>query len=833
VIANPERGFYENFSGFDYLHPQDFDADYIEWLTDPEYDSWRFGGGYLELLRESGKDQVTMLDVNIYLNDYINSPELPQSFVTKISRALQVVREAGMKITMRMVYADEWTPMVVERNYLRHVEQIGAVVTENADIVHSLSAGVFGPWGEWHNDDDYVMVDNYSYLRAERPEYARGVPTTDIDSPEQGVRRYRLVKRLLDRTPDTVPILIRSVEFLMELQALAKKPPSGEAALTQAQLDRLGLHDDSFASFVLSYTRGGGWVEKFYPYWDGYKEYDQVKDVAAVAAQLKTSSGGDVLQSGETGWYPEDYDFFDPDDPLNNTRVLDAGGQLALSESASRKLTMINRSWNAYHIQFWKDSGLKASGNDPAESAYTRLDRKLGYRLRLDVAEFTTSAKTGDNFGISATIHNDGYAGIIRQRPVFVVFDNGVNRYNIELTGVDARTWRSGANSLDAALPLPENMAAGEYAVALWLPDYYENLRGMPEYSVRFANKGLWCGSKGYNYLGTIEYQGDGKSAVNPLSDEFIAELGIDPDHSGGGSSPTPDPTPVPEVGLAFSKVGTPTISGTAKVGSTLKVSSKGTWKPTTSSYAYQWLRGGVEIPGATASTYTLAPADANALIQAKVKASKPGYKDTWSNVSKATKKVALGALSTKTPKVMNTATGKEATKADPKYGQILQADPGVWGPAGVKFSYLWYRSGKAVADVTGDTYPLTASDIGKTIKVKVTGALDGYQSASKTSTASKKVVALSFTAATPVVSGTLQVGQTLTANLGTWSPLPDLPLSYQWYSSGKAIKGATGDTYTLTKSDKGKTIKVKVTGTKLGYTDKSVTSKDTKKVTA
>jgi hypothetical protein len=170
---------------------------------------------------------------------------------------------------------------------------------------------------------------------------------------------------------------------------------------------------------------------------------------------------------------------------------------------------MINRGWNIRHIQLWKSARLRASGSDPAESAYTRLDRKLGYRLRLDAAEFTSTAKRGDPFDIRAVIYNDGYAGIIRARPVFVVFDDGVNRYDIELTDVDVRTWRSGENRLDASVKLPADMEPGKYAVALWLPDYYENLRGWPEYSVRFANKGIWHESKGYNYLGTIEYQGN------------------------------------------------------------------------------------------------------------------------------------------------------------------------------------------------------------------------------------------------------------------------------------------------------------------------------------
>jgi hypothetical protein len=508
VIANPERGFFENFSGFDYLHPRDFDPDYAEWLADPEYDSWRFGGGYLNLLRALRKDGVTMLDANIYLNEYIDSPELPRSFLAELSRALRVVREARMKILLRMVYADDWTPMLVEENYLRHVEQIGELIAENADIVGSLAAGTLGPWGEWHSDDDYIMVDNRSYRREDRPEYAKGAPTTDIDSPEQGALRYRLVRQLLDHTPDTVPVLIRCVEFLMEIRALATNPPQGAAALTQTQLDRLGLHDDSFASYALSYTRGGGWVETFRPYWDD-REYDQVEDVAALAARLETSYGGDVMQCGETGWYPDDFSGFDQDDPLNDTRALDSGGRLALGEAAARKLTMINRSWNSRHIDLWKGARLRASGKDPAESAYARLDRKLGYRFRLHTAEFAGAARSGDAFKLRATLHNDGYAGIVGARPVFVVFDDGVKRYDLELTELDPRAWRSGEHSLDVSVALPTDMEPGSYAVALWLPDCHENLRGLPEYSVRFANQGVWSESKGYTRLGMMECQGN------------------------------------------------------------------------------------------------------------------------------------------------------------------------------------------------------------------------------------------------------------------------------------------------------------------------------------
>ena len=45
------------------------------------------------------------------------------------------------------------------------------------------------------------------------------------------------------------------------------------------------------------------------------------------------------------------------------------------------------------------------------------------------------------------------------------------------------------------------------------------------------------------------------------------------------------------------------------------------------------------------------------------------------------------------------------------------------------------------------------------------------------------------------------------------------MTLGYQWLRNGVAISGATGSTYKLTATDKGKRITVRVTGTKTGYT--------------
>jgi hypothetical protein len=73
-----------------------------------------------------------------------------------------------------------------------------------------------------------------------------------------------------------------------------------------------------------------------------------------------------------------------------------------------------------------------------------------------------------------------------------------------------------------------------------------------------------------------------------------------------------------------------------------------------------------------------------------------------------------------------------------------------------------------------------------------------------------------------PVISGTAQQGQTLTASTGTWSGSPT-SYAYQWRRCDTAgagcadVAGATVQTYTLVSGDVGSTIRVVVTATNGG----------------
>ncbi|MDF1487418.1 Ig-like domain repeat protein [Tessaracoccus caeni] len=124
-------------------------------------------------------------------------------------------------------------------------------------------------------------------------------------------------------------------------------------------------------------------------------------------------------------------------------------------------------------------------------------------------------------------------------------------------------------------------------------------------------------------------------------------------------AAPKPPVDPKPEVKNLTTK--TPKITGTAKVGKTLKVDSKSVaWTPAKVTLKYQWLRDGKSISGATKSSYKVTKSDAGKKLSVKVTGSKSGYK-TVSKTSK-TVSVAKVASSVKVSVPSLVAKGKQAT---------------------------------------------------------------------------------------------------------------------------------------------------------------------------
>ncbi|WP_370615801.1 hypothetical protein [Mumia sp. Pv 4-285] len=170
-----------------------------------------------------------------------------------------------------------------------------------------------------------------------------------------------------------------------------------------------------------------------------------------------------------------------------------------------------------------------------------------------------------------------------------------------------------------------------------------------------------------------------------------------------------------------------PTVSGTARTGSTLRA-NPGRWAPTGLHLRYQWRTNGSAIPGATSSALRVTNAYAGKRMSVTVTATKEGH--VPATRTSATTSPSIGVLSARVPKIAGKATN----------GTKLRVRTRSWGPGRVDLRFRWYRNGKKIPHATHKTYRLTRKDVGKRIRVKVTGKRVSYATTSRTSKKTAKV---------------------------------------------------------------------------------------------
>ena len=288
---------------------------------------------------------------------------------------------------------------------------------------------------------------------------------------------------------------------------------------------------------------------------------------------------------------------------------------------------------------------------------------------------------------------------------------------------------------------------------------------------------------------------------------------------------PAIEPTPMPANSTA---TGAPTITSVAQVGETLTAETTGIADADgldNASFAYQWLADDADISGATGKTYALTAADEGKTVKVQVSfTDDAGNEETLT--STATDAVAglPNSPAAGAPTITGTAQVGETLTAETT--GIADAD----GLDNASFAYQWLADDADISGATGKTYALTAADEGKTVKVQVSFTDDAGNEETLTSTATDAVAGLpnSPAAGAPTISGTAQVGETLTAEttgIADADGLDNASFAYQWLADDADISGATGKTYALTAADEGKTVKVQVSFTDDAGNEETLTS--------
>ncbi|WP_210648812.1 metallophosphoesterase [Nocardioides sp. SYSU D00065] len=189
-------------------------------------------------------------------------------------------------------------------------------------------------------------------------------------------------------------------------------------------------------------------------------------------------------------------------------------------------------------------------------------------------------------------------------------------------------------------------------------------------------------------------------------------------------ATPTP-PTPTTTTPAPGAVVpGTPTLSGRARVGGTLRV-DPGTWAPGTA-LAYTWFADGAPIAGQSGQTLDLRARHRGARISVTVTGTAAGLTASTASVTDD-RDVRRGRLEADRPRILGRAV----------VGQVLRARTGEW-TAGTRHRIVWLADGERVG--TGKRLAVRPALRGARITVRVTGHRTGYATTTRTSAPTRAV---------------------------------------------------------------------------------------------
>jgi hypothetical protein len=199
---------------------------------------------------------------------------------------------------------------------------------------------------------------------------------------------------------------------------------------------------------------------------------------------------------------------------------------------------------------------------------------------------------------------------------------------------------------------------------------------------------------------------------------------------------------------------------------------------------SYQWRRNGVDIAGATNSTYALNPT---------------AVADSGAQFTVFVSNAAGNVTSTAATLTVNPAPVPPSITTQPANMTVTEpaaANFSVVATGDAPLSYQWRRNGVDIAGATNSTYalnPTAVADSGAQFTVFVSNAAGNVTSTAATLTVNPAPVPPSITTQPANITVTAPAGATFSV-----AATGDAPLSYQWRRNGVDISGATNSSYTL-----------------------------------
>lgn len=448
---------------------------------------------------------LTLVQAYCYLSEYGDRP-IPQEKLDLLERSFDDLRRNGLKAVLRFAYEKsnrgvDYGPTL--EWILRHIEQLGPIIRDNADVIYVMQAGFVGAWGEWHSAT-HIKRDDHQALAA-------------------------IVKEVLDALPEDRMTQVRVPKYkrwvLSQPVFDAFDEVTQKTAHTTVPAARIGFHNDGF---LAGRSHGGTWPEKPHFGSPGNPEFDYM-----------TRESAYLPVDGELFWSDQGFD--GKAEAGKGVDGLNAAIHMRLHHYSSFSLAH-SYSWREgenYSIDRWLATPIPAErlreakmpisdgyfedgfGRPVKRTRFEYIQDHLGYRLELQKGRMPQRLSVGGDLTVGLELINRGFSTLHNPRPVYIVLVGQDGRV-IELAAKDAdpRRWQPFAPGDETYTPLrhhvsinarlPAAVTPGWYRVGLWMPDAHQRLRLDPRYAVRVANRDtVWRtdreGRYGVNLLGVME----------------------------------------------------------------------------------------------------------------------------------------------------------------------------------------------------------------------------------------------------------------------------------------------------------------------------------------
>lgn len=484
-FRNPERGFYADFEYYQSA-PNTLTTAQLQALI-----SSKAASGY----------KISLIHRSYFLPEFINTANLPSSFINTVNQDLSATRAAGLKMVLRFAYrtialedcnalpAAEKPACIARANaehdpikqtILNHLENLRSVFSSNVDVIAYVEAGLLGTYGEWayaSNQGVSSLLSGFVGHLAPDAQYGYS------DGTIPNINTKDIINKYLDVLPTRAIAIRNPTQRITLLQGFpdpsvaapgladsydprvfnpAQTTITDATAFLDSDLSRLAAHNDCFLASN----------DDFGTYY--YGNYPGVTTATQITVEKNYLSANNLYlpMGGETC--------------ALNTDVSSSNFP-AYAKTELRKMR-----WSALNTDY-NNEVLTAMG-----ATKTDAKKNLGYRFVLQSSSLPISAARNETITVKFTVKNEGYASPYNPRNLEVVFVKSGSapiRRNVVLnrsSNTDPRFWKPLETKI-VTTSIAAPSATGTYSVYINLPD--PMLPNDSRYSIRFANTGIWNSS--------------------------------------------------------------------------------------------------------------------------------------------------------------------------------------------------------------------------------------------------------------------------------------------------------------------------------------------------